>query len=155
MAMTTLLLLSRGKKVQAASSHARSNSTIKKILNLIVETNLASASLALLTQILFSVFPGTNLFTCPSYILPRIYSNSLLLILNNRYYLTIGAGTEPSSGIFKMSKTRNKSASDFTSGVSSGGSHFRDKSDARIQVGLETTTAMDTLQGSSEGYRKV
>jgi hypothetical protein len=54
-----------------------------------------------------------------------------------------------------MSKTRNKSTTDFTSGGSGGGSHFRDKSDARIQVGLETTTAMDTLQESSEGYRKV
>ena len=56
-----------------------------------------------------------------------------------------------------MSKTSNKSTIDFTSGISGsggGGSHFRDKSDARIHVGLETATATDTLQGSSEGYRK-
>ena len=57
-----------------------------------------------------------------------------------------------------MSKTRNKSTADFPSGISgsgSGGSHFRDKSDTRIQVGLETTTATDTLQGSSDGYKKL
>jgi len=158
MAMTTLLLFSGSTKIQS-SSHGRSNSRIKKVLNLIVETNIASASLALLTLILFAAVPNTNFFTCPSYVLPRIYSNSLLLILNNRYYLTIGAGKEPSSGIFKLSTTRNKSTTDFPSGSGSGGSgggvgsHFRDRSDTtRIQVDLETAT--DSLQGGSFSYNK-
>lgn len=80
------------------------------------------------------------------------YSNSLLLILNNRYYLTIGAGKEPSSGIFKMSNTRNKSTTDFNSaGSGSGGG-----GGTRIQIGLETTTATDTLHGHSDSsYGKV
>ena len=88
------------------------------------------------------------------------YSNSLLLILNNRYYLTIGAGIEPTSGVFKMSKTRNKSTTDFPSGSGSGsgGSHFRDRSDARIQVEVGTVaTDSETLQGASfnKSYRKI
>jgi hypothetical protein len=90
------------------------------------------------------------------------YSNSLLLILNNRYYLTIGAGIEPSGGIFKMSKTRNKSTTDFPSGGSgSGGSHFRDRSEGRIQIEVGTVGATDseTLHGdsfnNSTSYRKI
>ena len=95
----------------------------------------------------------------PSFLAVR-YSNSLLLILNNRYYLTIGAGIEPSSGVFKMSKTRNKSTTDFPSGSGSGsgGSHFRDRSDARIQVEVGTVaTDSETLQGASfnNSYRKI
>ena len=107
------------------------------------------------SNFIFKYYPLVN-----HYIFSSVsYSNSLLLILNNRYYLTIGAGTEPSSGIFKMSKTRNKSTTDFPSNLSGSGSggQFRDKSDARIQVGLESTTATvtDTLQGSSGGYKKI
>ena len=71
------------------------------------------------------------------------YSNSLLLILNNRYYLAIGSGAGSSSGIFKMSRSHNKSNSDFPSHVI----HSRDP--ARIEV--DTTT--ETLQGSFN-YRK-
>ena len=59
------------------------------------------------------------------------YSNSLLLILNNRYYLAIGSGAESSSGLFKMSKSHNN---DFPSNTI----HSRDP--ARIEVDTITET---------------
>jgi hypothetical protein len=62
-----------------------------------------------------------------------------------------------------MSKTRNKSTTDFASGSGSGsgGTHSGNtgKPDTRIQVDLETATATDaeTLlsQGGSFNYKKI
>jgi hypothetical protein len=108
--MITLLLVTPDKRIKSASQ-SPTESRIKKLVNLIAETNLASASTALITLILFAAIPNTNYFTCPSYVLPKLYSNSLLLILNNRHYLTISAGTEESSsGLFKLSRSHIRSA---------------------------------------------
>jgi len=61
-----------------------------------------------------------------------------------------------------MSKTRNKSTTDFPSGGSgsgSGGSHFKDRSEGRIQIEVGTVGATDseTLHGDSfnNSYRKI
>ncbi|KAJ7644763.1 hypothetical protein FB45DRAFT_672292, partial [Roridomyces roridus] len=78
--MSILLLRSRSKE------HARTDFIVRKIINLTVETNLLSSTLAVLTVILLVGIPNTNYFTAPSILLGRIYSNSLLLILNNRKY---------------------------------------------------------------------
>jgi len=136
MTMIILLLLPRDKRIKSAS-RSQSESRIKKILNLIVETNLASASMAVITLILFTSIPNTNYFTCPSYVLAKIYSNSLLLILNNRHYGTIGGGTEEHS-LFITSKSHNRSASDFP--TDPGHSYT-----TRIEV----ETATETLPGDS------
>lgn len=82
--MAFLLLRSKTK------IHHKSRAVLKRILNLIVETNILSSSVALLTIILVLVFPNSNYFTCPSMFLGKIYSNSLLLLLNNRAYLSVG-----------------------------------------------------------------
>jgi len=142
--MIVLLLVPRDKRIKSASQ-SPSESRIRRILNLIVETNLASASMALLILILFTSVPNTNYFTCPSYVVAKIYSNSLLLILNNRHYLTIRGGTEEhSSGLFKMSKSHNRSGSDFPTD----GSHL-------FAARIEVETARETLPGdSSFDYRR-
>ncbi|KAJ3742336.1 hypothetical protein DFH05DRAFT_1500307 [Lentinula detonsa] len=88
--MTTLLLFS-------SQSHQRSHYIIKRIINLTVETNAASSFLAILTVILLVAVPNTNSFTCPSMFLGKIYSNSLLLLLNNRNFLIGGSLHIPSS----------------------------------------------------------
>ena len=72
------------------------------------------------------------------HILPVSYSNSQLLILNNRYYLAIGSGAESSSGLFKTSRSHNKLTSDFPSSEI----HFRDPA----QFEVDTTT--ESFQGS-------
>ncbi|KAJ7286481.1 hypothetical protein C8J57DRAFT_1216653 [Mycena rebaudengoi] len=78
--MTILLLKSRTR-------HAPTDFILKRIINLTVETNLASSTFAVLTIILFVGVPKTSYFTCPSIIRGKIYSNSLLLMLNNRKFM--------------------------------------------------------------------
>ncbi|KAJ7286457.1 hypothetical protein C8J57DRAFT_664329, partial [Mycena rebaudengoi] len=78
--MTILLLKSRTR-------HAPTDFILKRIINLTVETNLASSTFAVLTIILFVGVPKTSYFTCTSIIRGKIYSNNLLLMLNNRQFM--------------------------------------------------------------------
>ncbi|KAJ7451702.1 hypothetical protein FB451DRAFT_1566202, partial [Mycena latifolia] len=105
-AVSMTILLSRSR-----TKHAQTDFIVKKIINLTVETNLLSSTLAVLTVILLVGVPNTNYFTCPSIILGKIYSNSLLLMLNNRKFLsgnlTSVAGESSGRGRFSnLSKFR-------------------------------------------------
>ncbi|KAJ7078541.1 hypothetical protein B0H15DRAFT_954439 [Mycena belliarum] len=82
-AITMTILLTRARTV-----HAQTDYIVKRIINLTVETNLLSSTLAVLTVILLVGVPNTNYFTCPSIVLGKIYSNSLLLMLNNRKFIS-------------------------------------------------------------------
>ncbi|KAJ7259270.1 hypothetical protein C8J57DRAFT_498542 [Mycena rebaudengoi] len=93
-AVTLTTLLSRSR-----TRTAQTEFIIRRILNLTVETNLLSSIFAVLTVALEVGAPGTNYFTCPAIILGRIYSNSILLMLNNRKFIADRAnGAEESTG---------------------------------------------------------
>jgi hypothetical protein len=97
-AITMIILLRQASQ----KVHQRSTMVVTKIISLTAETNLLSTTFALLVVILHFGVPGTQYFLFPSIILGKIYSNSLLLILNNRNYLSSpgksGFGTHQSSG---------------------------------------------------------
>ncbi|KAJ7241656.1 hypothetical protein C8J57DRAFT_91529 [Mycena rebaudengoi] len=99
--MTTLLLRSRTRV-------ARTEFMIRRILNLVVETNLLSSIFAILTFALVVGCPGTTYFTIPAIILGRIYSNSILLMLNNRKFIRDGANGagESTAGSMNLAKFR-------------------------------------------------
>ncbi|KAJ7493150.1 hypothetical protein B0H11DRAFT_2005112 [Mycena galericulata] len=104
--MTILLLTSR------KTAHGQTSFIIQKIINLTVETNILSSTLAVLTVILLVAFPNTNYFTCPSIILGKIYSNSLFLMLNNRKYMSdTHASNTVNSGSRRMNMSKFRAAS--------------------------------------------
>ncbi|KAJ7762391.1 hypothetical protein DFH07DRAFT_409631 [Mycena maculata] len=57
---------------------------VHKVTTLVVETNIFSAIIAVLSLLLFVGIPDTSYFACPTFILSGIYANTLLLSLNNR-----------------------------------------------------------------------
>ncbi|KAJ7155583.1 hypothetical protein C8R46DRAFT_431711 [Mycena filopes] len=57
---------------------------VRGVVRLIIETNTFSASIAIIGLALFAGMPGTDYFICPTMILPGIYANTLLVLLNNR-----------------------------------------------------------------------
>ncbi|TFK64529.1 hypothetical protein BDN72DRAFT_846517 [Pluteus cervinus] len=63
---------------------------IKRIITLTIETNALSASVAIITLILFIAEPKYPLFICPPYVLGKLYTNTLLVIFNNRIAMTRG-----------------------------------------------------------------
>ncbi|KAI0261387.1 hypothetical protein BC834DRAFT_972791 [Gloeopeniophorella convolvens] len=77
--MTYLLLRSRKQEYQFSS-----NSILAKIVRLTIETNAASATVAIVALVMFVGWPHHNYFYCPTAVLGKIYSNTLLVTFNNR-----------------------------------------------------------------------
>jgi len=55
-----------------------------KIVRLTIETNLLTTSVGIVSLVLVVLFPNENWYTCPTAILGKLYSNTLLASLNNR-----------------------------------------------------------------------
>ncbi|EIW74740.1 hypothetical protein CONPUDRAFT_159523 [Coniophora puteana RWD-64-598 SS2] len=76
----TWILSTRRSSVTSANS----NMMINRIIVLTVETGLASAACAICVLILFVSFKQDIYYALPAVMLSKIYSNSLLVLLNNR-----------------------------------------------------------------------
>jgi len=72
-------LLRRRARDGHFSSHA-----IVSIVTLTVETNIMTTVVSVVTVLMVVLFPETNYYVCPSQILGKLYSNTLLVSLNNR-----------------------------------------------------------------------
>ncbi|KAI0749980.1 hypothetical protein C8Q80DRAFT_1232843 [Daedaleopsis nitida] len=93
-AMTFLLL-------RAKSGIKQSDDIVNRLVRLIIETGALTASVALLYVVVFMVDTQDLLFECPALILPKLYSNTLIVSLNNRAFVRGAISktlTETSSG---------------------------------------------------------
>ncbi|KAJ7041430.1 hypothetical protein C8F04DRAFT_1080066 [Mycena alexandri] len=66
------------------ASEPQTQDVVRGVVRLIVETNTFSASVAIIGLALFAGMPGSDYFICPTMILPGIYANTFLVLLNNR-----------------------------------------------------------------------
>ncbi|KAF8486815.1 hypothetical protein DFH94DRAFT_687287 [Russula ochroleuca] len=78
-ASAMLYHLSRIKAIGNLSGHA-----LVSIVRLTVETNLVTTSVSIVSLLMVAVYPEKNWFVCPTYVLGKLYSNTLLVSLNNR-----------------------------------------------------------------------
>ncbi|KAF4571674.1 hypothetical protein EYR36_009017 [Pleurotus pulmonarius] len=101
----------------------QTNVLLSKIIRVIVETGLICATFAVLDLALFLAFQSNNFHLAPSIALSKLYSNSLLVVLNARVRMvggrnTIAAATDntlsvgPFSGTFSKSGTFPSSMND-------------------------------------------
>jgi len=63
-----------------------SNRVVPRIVQLTIETNTLTASVALISFVLYVAFPNEIYYTCPTGIIGKLYSNTLFVTLNNRIY---------------------------------------------------------------------
>jgi hypothetical protein len=70
------------------ASEPQTQDIIRGVVRLLIETNTFSASVAIIGLALLAGVPNTNYWICPSMILPGIYANTLLVLLNNRAALS-------------------------------------------------------------------
>lgn len=70
---------------------------LTKLVFLIVETNTLTASMALLSFIFYAAFPGQDYFICTTFIMGKLYSNTLLVTFNNRIALRNGTRSDNNS----------------------------------------------------------
>lgn len=74
-----------------------SNHVLVRIMRLTVETNLVTTTVSIVSLLMIAMYPDKNWYVCPTYLLGKLYSNTLLVSLNNRIsfrdaYCTPGEG---------------------------------------------------------------
>ncbi|KAI0258726.1 hypothetical protein BC834DRAFT_909947 [Gloeopeniophorella convolvens] len=69
---------------QAVNGNLLSDRAITMIVRLTVETNALTTIVGVTTLSMVAMFPDKNWFTCPVAVLGKLYSNTLLVTLNNR-----------------------------------------------------------------------
>lgn len=57
---------------------------LAKIVRLTIETNIMTTTVGIVSLLMVSIYPDENWYTCPTAILGKLYSNTLLVSLNNR-----------------------------------------------------------------------
>ncbi|KAJ7113850.1 hypothetical protein C8R44DRAFT_795868 [Mycena epipterygia] len=70
---------------------------VSKLIRLIIETGSLTAVVAVVGLALFYAFPGRVYYTTVVAIVPKLYANSILVVLNARFYIVGGRETQASS----------------------------------------------------------
>ncbi|KAK0226567.1 hypothetical protein IW262DRAFT_776411 [Armillaria fumosa] len=70
---------------------------VTKLIRLIIETGSVTAVVALLSLILFFAFPGETFYATPAFIIPKLYANSVYMVLNSRIRIMNGRDAHTSS----------------------------------------------------------
>ncbi|KAI9445958.1 hypothetical protein H4582DRAFT_2069319 [Lactarius indigo] len=89
-AMTLLLRRARGKF---------SNFVLIRVVRLTIETNALTASVAVASLVLYAAFPNEVYFAFTLDFIGKLYSNTLLVSLNNRIYLRDRLSSENRDGV--------------------------------------------------------
>ncbi|KAI9452100.1 hypothetical protein F5148DRAFT_1378708 [Russula earlei] len=61
-----------------------SRHALERIVRLTVETNIITTTVSVISLVMAALYPDTNWFVCPTSILGKVYSNTLLVSFNNR-----------------------------------------------------------------------
>ncbi|KAI0046251.1 hypothetical protein FA95DRAFT_1607046 [Auriscalpium vulgare] len=64
---------------------------MSQILRVSVATGLITAAVAAVDMTMFLVYKHNNFHMCPAIVLGKLYSNSFLVLLNNRYRITVNS----------------------------------------------------------------
>ncbi|KAK0486504.1 hypothetical protein IW261DRAFT_1590773 [Armillaria novae-zelandiae] len=89
-------LSSRFTDAQQTSFH-RTRNLVSKIIGLTIETGSVTAVIALLGLILYFGFPDRNFHEAPALIMPKLYANTIYMVLNSRIKIKGGQSTYTSS----------------------------------------------------------
>jgi len=83
-AVAMLLLL---RKTRTNRNEGRFSSyVLPRVVQLTIETNALTATVAIISFVLFAAFPKEVYYTCPTMVIGKFYSNTLFVTLNNRIY---------------------------------------------------------------------
>ncbi|KAJ4500343.1 hypothetical protein C8R41DRAFT_482897 [Lentinula lateritia] len=78
---------------QKDSGLSETHAIVTKFIRLTIETGSVTAIVALLNFIFFFVFPDTGYYGVPALIMPKLYANSVLMVLNARIKIIGGRAT--------------------------------------------------------------
>ncbi|KAI0253516.1 hypothetical protein BJV78DRAFT_182715 [Lactifluus subvellereus] len=81
-AVAMMWLLRRTRGIEGRYS----SYVLPRVVRLTVETNILTASVAVISFILYVAFPNEIYYTCPTGVIGKLYSNTFFVTLNNRIY---------------------------------------------------------------------
>ncbi|TFK50443.1 hypothetical protein OE88DRAFT_1735991 [Heliocybe sulcata] len=73
--------------VRAKVGLRRTDRLVDRLVRLTIETGTVTASVAVVDVVLFNTFKHNNLHMCPATTLAKLYSNTLLVMFNNRKFV--------------------------------------------------------------------
>ncbi|RDB16341.1 hypothetical protein Hypma_003058 [Hypsizygus marmoreus] len=79
--MTVLFLRARRQE------NRFTNDIVMRLVRLVMETNSLTAGMATIAVILFLALPNRNYFICPTLVIGKLYSNTILVTFNNRVFI--------------------------------------------------------------------
>ncbi|PBK86519.1 hypothetical protein ARMGADRAFT_1017212 [Armillaria gallica] len=78
---------------------------VANLIRLTIETGSVTAVVALLSLVLFFVFPHQTFYGPPIFILPKLYANTVYMVLNSRIRIVGGRDTYASSNDMELTTT--------------------------------------------------
>ncbi|KAH9064354.1 hypothetical protein EDB87DRAFT_1829310 [Lactarius vividus] len=84
-----------------------SDHALSKIVRLTIETNVLTSTVGIVSLLMIAVFPDKRYFACPLAVLGKLYSNTLLVSLNNRISIREGRGAVVRSPPFTLPLAAN------------------------------------------------
>ncbi|KAK0451656.1 hypothetical protein EV421DRAFT_2031403 [Armillaria borealis] len=91
--------------MRSTTNFRRTRMLVTKIIRLTIETGSVTAVAALLDVVLFIVLPDQNSYLAPGLLLPKLYANSVYMVLNSRFQIIGGRDTYKSSTDMSFSTT--------------------------------------------------
>ncbi|KAJ6517362.1 hypothetical protein C8R47DRAFT_1000343 [Mycena vitilis] len=101
--------------LKSSTGIRQTNVLISKLVRLTIETGTITALFAIISLILWFGFPGEAYYTCPTSLMAKLYSNTMMVVLNARIKINGGRGVYMS--------TMDGTSSDRTAGRSRAGVH--------------------------------
>ncbi|KAK0214051.1 hypothetical protein IW262DRAFT_293319 [Armillaria fumosa] len=107
--------------MRSNTSFRRTRILVSKLIRLIIETGTMTAVVALLCLILFFAFPHKTFYGATSVVIPKLYANTILVVLNSRIQIVGGRDTYTSSADMSITTTMMREiASQSTEGAQPG-----------------------------------
>ncbi|KAI0358346.1 hypothetical protein OH77DRAFT_1263959 [Trametes cingulata] len=75
---------------RSKSGIKKTDDLVNRLVRLVVETGTLTATVAIVDLVCFTAIPNTLLHECPALVLAKLYSNTILVSLNNRAFLRHG-----------------------------------------------------------------
>ncbi|PBK82327.1 hypothetical protein ARMGADRAFT_1019660, partial [Armillaria gallica] len=91
--------------MRSTTNFRRTRTLVTKIIRLTIETGSMTALAALLQVVLFMVTPYQTSFLAPGLLVPKLYANSVYMVLNSRFQIIGGRDTYMSSTDISFSTT--------------------------------------------------
>ncbi|KAJ3813161.1 hypothetical protein EV368DRAFT_83742 [Lentinula lateritia] len=127
---------------QRDSGFAGTHAIVTKFIRLSIETGSVTAIVALLNFIFFFVFPDTGYYGVPALIMPKLYANSVLMVLNARIKIIGGRAAYIST--FDVAYGTHNAHNDATEyNVHESSMHFRVFTSSRTGEDTDTELSMN------------